>query len=200
MSPATGTAGSAFSGLQLNFGQVYTEDWPDDIDPVNGSQVIMQYSQIRSQSTYRKAGIMFTGTFGQSQLQGQLVYLAFPFETVSSLEQRQNFMIKVLGYFNVISGIKEPLLNYPKEFSISQNYPNPFNSTTQFDINLPVKGKVDIKIFDMLGREVQTVLDSIYPAGAYTFSWNANGFASGIYLLKMQAGDFIRSKKMILLK
>jgi hypothetical protein len=200
MSPATGVSGTSFAGKQLNFGQVYPEDYPDDIDPNNGSQVIMQYNQIRTGSTYRKAGVAFSGTFGQSTIAGQLVYLAFPFETASSLTQRENFMLSLLGYFDVVSGIEELLTIFPKEFSLSQNYPNPFNPSTQFYITLPQKEKVVIKIFDMLGREVQSIVNDVFAAGKYNFTWNAGSFASGVYLLKMQSGSFNQSRKMLLLK
>lgn len=200
MSPAIGISGTLFNGTQLNYGQVYQEDYPDDIDPANGSQSILRYSQIRTGSTYRKAGVAYTGTFGSSQQQGQIVYLSFPFETISSLTQRHNFMDSLLRYFGVLSGTDEPGDNYPKVISLSQNYPNPFNPSTQFTVTLPQKENVLIKIYDMLGRDVQTITNKSYLAGKYTFTWNALGFASGVYFIKMQAGSFYESKKMLLLK
>jgi len=200
MSPARGTAGSVFSEVQLSYGQVYPEDYPDDIDPLNGAQLIMRYNVIRSQSTYRKAGIAYSGTFGDSQQNGQLVYLAFPFETVNALEQRQNFINALMGYFSVITGISDPFANYPQKLSLSQNYPNPFNGSTRLTMHLPVQSKVVVKIFDMLGREVDQIVNDVMAAGEYTLTWNADDFASGLYLLQMQAGEFRQSKKIILLK
>jgi type IX secretion system substrate protein len=200
MSPATGTSGTLFSGTQLNYGQVYQEDYPDDIDPNNGSNVIMQYNQIRTGSIYRKAGVAYTGIFGSGQEQGQLIYLSFPFETINSLTQRQNFMNLLLGNFGVLSNIDDPNVIYPQEFSISQNYPNPFNPSTRFKITLPKTEKVSIKIFDMLGREVKTITNKLYQVGIHTFTWHAHSCASGVYFIKMQAGSFYESKKMLLLK
>lgn len=200
MSPAKGKSGSAFSGIQLNYGQVYEEDYPDDIDPVNGSEVILEYKEIRSGSTYRRAGVAFTGNFGQSSKQGQMVYIAFPFETVSSASQRGDFMNALLGYFGVITGIDEPLIKFPGKFTLSQNYPNPFNPATQFIFSVPVREKVQIKIFDVLGREVQTLVNDTYLPGEYKVTWNAGGFASGCYFLKMQAGKFMQTKKMLFLR
>jgi hypothetical protein len=200
MSPAIGISGFLFEGTQLNYGQIYPEDYPDDIDPNSGSQVIMRYSQIRTGSTYRRAGIAYTGTFGSSQEQGQLIYLAFPFESVNSLIQRQNFMSALLEYFGVISVIEESFVNSPSEFALSQNYPNPFNPSTQFFISIPSKKKVKIRAFDILGRDVQTIVNRTFSAGKHLITWNAADFASGVYLLQMQAGEFYQVRKIIYLK
>jgi len=200
MSPARGLSSTLFDGVQLNYGQLYPEDYPDDINPANGSNSILRYSQIRSGSTYRKAGVAYTGMFGSSQQQGQLVYLSFPFETISSLSQRQNFMNSLLGYFGVISSIDEQLVDIPKQFSISQNYPNPFNPSTQFIISIPKNEKVQIKAFDILGREMQTIINRTLSSGEHIITWNANNFASGVYFIKMQAGEFVQSQKVLLLK
>jgi len=200
MSPGRGLSSTLFNGTQLNFGQVYPEDYPDDINPNNGSQVIMRYNQIRTGSTYRRAGIAYTGTFGLSQEQGQLVYLSFPFETVSSLTQRQSFINALLRYFGVLSAVDEHLVNIPDEYSLSQNYPNPFNPSTQFIVNIPKKENVLIKVFDIIGREIQTIVNRTLSSGEHIIMWNANNFASGVYLIQMQAGEFNQSRKVLLLK
>jgi hypothetical protein len=109
-------------------------------------------------------------------------------------------MASLLGYFGVLSDIDEPLINIPNKFSISQNFPNPFNPSTQFVIEVPLKERVEIKIFNLLGQEVETVVSDVLSPGKYNFTWNAQKFASGFYLLEMRAGDFIQTKKMLLLK
>ncbi len=195
MSPAKGVNGSLFNGVQLNFGQVYPEDYPDDIDPKNGSVVIMNYNQAG-----RQAGVAYTGAFGTGIASGQIVYLSFPLETVSSLTQRTDFMKSLLMYFDIISGIDEHKAFTPKKFSLSQNYPNPFNPETHFRVNVPQSKRVKIKIFDLLGREVKLITNKVYMPGEYKFTWNANGYASGFYLAELQAGKTRIIRKILLLK
>ena len=93
----------------------------------------------------------------------------------------------------------------PKEFSVSQNYPNPFNPSTIINYNLPKSSFVSIKIYDMLGREVKTLVTSEKPAGTYYVQWNGdnnNGehVASGAYIYRVVAGSNVVVKKMLLLK
>jgi hypothetical protein len=93
----------------------------------------------------------------------------------------------------------------PAVYAISQNYPNPFNPTTQFNFALPKDGVVSIVIYDMLGRQVQTVASGQYRAGTYTAQWDGRNslgsmVASGVYLYKITAGEFVSTKKMLLLK
>jgi hypothetical protein len=88
----------------------------------------------------------------------------------------------------------------PKEFSLSQNFPNPFNPSTIISYQLPVSSKVIIKIYDALGKEVETLVNEEKPAGKYELNFNAINLPSGVYLYKLQAGSFVQTRKMILLK
>ena len=88
----------------------------------------------------------------------------------------------------------------PKQFKLAQNYPNPFNPTTTINYELPKSSKVTIKLFDMLGKEVMTVVNKEQPAGYYSLNVEATRLASGIYFYRMIAGDFVQTKKMMLLK
>jgi len=88
----------------------------------------------------------------------------------------------------------------PTQFSLGQNYPNPFNPMTSIDFSLPTACDVEIDIYNIIGQKVATVADGYFDAGIHTVQWNAGGAASGIYLYKIQAGDFRDSKKMVLLK
>lgn len=88
----------------------------------------------------------------------------------------------------------------PKEFSISQNYPNPFNPGTVIKYQLPVNSKVIIKVYDILGKEIATLVNEVKPAGKYEINFNAAQFTSGVYLYKIHAGNYIQTKKMILIK
>ena len=88
----------------------------------------------------------------------------------------------------------------PTEYSLYQNYPNPFNPTTKISWQLPVGSHQTLIIFDMLGNEVATLVDEYREAGNYEIDFNASGLASGMYLYRLQAGSFVVTKKMILIK
>jgi hypothetical protein len=94
--------------------------------------------------------------------------------------------------------IDENLL--PDSYALSQNYPNPFNPTTKIKYQLPVDGNVKIIIFDMLGKEVQTLVNGFEKAGSYELTFNGINLASGIYFYKMQSENFSELKRMILIK
>jgi hypothetical protein len=90
--------------------------------------------------------------------------------------------------------------NIPREFYLSQNYPDPFNPSTKISWQSPVNSFQTLKIYDVLGNEVSTLVDEYKSAGSYEIEWNASGFPSGIYFYQLKAGSFIETKKMILLK
>ena len=86
------------------------------------------------------------------------------------------------------------------EFKLFQNYPNPFNPVTRIKFQIPQAGKVTIKIYDILGAEVTTLLNEERPTGIYEIDFNASRLASGVYFYQLKAGSYIETKKMILLK
>jgi predicted RNA-binding protein with PUA-like domain len=88
----------------------------------------------------------------------------------------------------------------PTVYSLSQNYPNPFNAQTKINYSLPKASKVTIKIYDILGRLVKELVNDFKQAGYYTVTFEAINYASGIYFYRIEAGDFVQSKKMVLLK
>jgi uncharacterized protein (TIGR03790 family) len=91
-------------------------------------------------------------------------------------------------------------LNSPVEYSLEQNYPNPFNPTTQINYSIRETGLVQLKIYDILGKEIATLVNANKEAGNYSVDFNAAELPSGVYIYKLQAGYFISSKKMILIK
>jgi hypothetical protein len=88
----------------------------------------------------------------------------------------------------------------PKTAHLEQNYPNPFNPATTISFNLPAKSFVTIKIYDVVGKEVATIVSEEMPAGNYTRQWNAIDSPSGMFFCRMQTGSFTETKKLILLK
>ena len=88
----------------------------------------------------------------------------------------------------------------PLNFSLSQNYPNPFNPSTKIKYDLPKESMVQLIIYNILGEKVAELVNTFQKAGSYNVEWNANKFASGVYIYRIKAGDFISSKKLVLLK
>ena len=88
----------------------------------------------------------------------------------------------------------------PDNYILRQNYPNPFNPSTRIEYSIPNAGRVVLKVYDVLGNEVMTLVDGYKSAGKYTVSFNGEGLASGIYIYEMRAGNFLARNKMILLK
>ena len=93
----------------------------------------------------------------------------------------------------------------PDVFALHQNYPNPFNPVTTLRYDLPENGYVTIIIYDMLGRKVKTLINKTQDAGYRSIIWNATNdygrpVSAGIYLYQIQAGEYMRTKKMVLLK
>ena len=105
-----------------------------------------------------------------------------------------------LKFEPVIVGVEEELNPLPTEFSLSQNYPNPFNSTSVIKYSIPKLSQVSLKIFNTLGEEIETLLNEDKPVGTYELNWNAANLPSGVYFYRLQAGSFLQTKKMILLK
>jgi hypothetical protein len=98
-------------------------------------------------------------------------------------------------------GIEDDLTSQiPTKFEVSQNYPNPFNPTTMIKFNIPEASKVSLKIYDVLGNEIATLLNEEKNKGTYEVNFNATNLSSGIYFYKLEAGNFVETKKMILLK
>ncbi len=90
--------------------------------------------------------------------------------------------------------------NLELDFKLQQNYPNPFNPSTKISYSIKEEGLVTLKVYDVLGKEIATLVNENKPAGNYEADFNASQLTSGMYIYKLQAGDFISSKKMILLR
>jgi len=134
------------------------------------------------------------------------------FWRVSGLNQYGASDYSTVAWFvtgNLISGV-EATQRIPTEFGLSQNYPNPFNPTTSFEFQVArssAKGGsasggefVTLKVLDVLGREVATLVNEHRQPGTYTVRWDASGFPSGVYFYRLQVGSVVETKKMVLAK
>ena len=102
--------------------------------------------------------------------------------------------------WTLVNGVAPVEDAVPNGYQLSQNYPNPFNPSTEIDISIAKAGFVSLKVYDMLGREVNTLLNQDMPAGVYKAKFDASGLSSGTYVYVLTAGDVHITKKMLLMK
>ena len=124
-----------------------------------------------------------------------------PFDMLGEVHETNNKGYNILpveGIVTSIEEISETIL--PDAFKLSTNYPNPFNPATEIEFALPKSCPAKLEIFNILGQRVTTLVDRQMEAGYHKVTWDGARFASGIYLYRLQAGDFVESKKMMLVK
>lgn len=133
--------------------------------------------------------------------------------TLTGLTANINYYIAVTAYdssgneswysnpiIKTLTGIIQKSSDIPTGFRLEQNFPNPFNPSTTISFSLPLKSRVTLKVFDVLGREVTTLVKDELPAGNHAQRWNATHVSSGVYFYRLQAGSFTETKKLVLLK
>ena len=109
------------------------------------------------------------------------------------------------GKFTYSDVVEVESNNIPTEFALYQNYPNPFNPTTTIKYSVPKivnnqSSIINLKVYDILGNEIATLVNEQKAPGNYEVQWNASGFASGVYFCRLQSEDFISVKKLLLMK
>ncbi|HEY6951864.1 MAG TPA: phospholipase D-like domain-containing protein, partial [Bacteroidota bacterium] len=104
------------------------------------------------------------------------------------------------GGSGAILGVERAGDLIPRTSSLLQNYPNPFNPSTNLEVRVATHGLVSVRVFDVLGREIATLMNEIKAPGVYRLNWDASRLASGMYLCKMQTGTFNSTKKMLLVR
>jgi len=123
---------------------------------------------------------------------------SFSSERTGTITIKNNvFIVKQLGVTTSVN-IDKPGL--PTEFNLAQNYPNPFNPSTEINYSIPQVSFVSIKVYDILGREIRTLVNEEKFVGYYEVNFDASSLSSGVYFYRLQAGKFSDSKKFILMK
>ena len=88
----------------------------------------------------------------------------------------------------------------PESYALEQNYPNPFNPVTHFQFSIAERQLTTLIVYDLLGRQVATLVNGVKEPGVYTTQWDASNAASGVYIYRLQAGGFVETRRLILLK
>ena len=105
-----------------------------------------------------------------------------------------------LSYKMIVTEVESEIGNVPGTYTLSQNYPNPFNPNTRIKYSIPKSSQVTLKIFNTLGEEIKTLVNEEKPVGIYELTWNAANLPSGVYFYQLKTGEYINTKKMVLLK
>ncbi len=111
-------------------------------------------------------------------------------------------LVFVSGFFNEspLTSVETPPPVAPRSFTLLQNYPNPFNPTTAISYQLSAGSEVSLRVYDILGRLVATLVQGRQNAGTYRVTFNAKGLTSGVYFYRLEAGDRSMTRKMVVLK
>lgn len=120
-------------------------------------------------------------------------------ELYAGLYENQSGGAKIFKRIFVVS-VDELNSSIPDKFMLNQNYPNPFNPGTRISWQLPVGGNTVLKVFDVIGKEITTLVDEYKPAGSYEVEFNASGLSSGVYYYRVITGEYIQTRKMIILR
>jgi hypothetical protein len=191
---AFGAPLSMFDGVSVTFGQTYPEDWPDVISAANGSSVVMNYNSTQA------AAVAFEGTFPSGTNPGKLVFVAFTVETIGDAAKRKLVVEKIMNFFTGTTSIDEfGNEMVPLTFSMSV-HPNPFNPSTNLTVNLADDGIYQIKLYDILGRELQTVNEGFLQKGAHLYRVDMNTYPSGSYFIHVSGANVNSVQKILLLK
>jgi len=203
----SGFQNTAMEGCNFHIGQTYDEDYPDVIQPAQGGVLCMKYANNKS------GGVEYAGKFGNSNFEGRIIYLAFPLETTANDAEFNKVIKQSIDYFNGSITSTEKIKQVVKQYKLEQNYPNPFNPTTiiKYSIGTPLnppfaKGGntrgvfVTLRVFDILGQEVTTLVSKKQNPGVYEVNFNAGNLSSGVYYYRLKVGNFIITRKMILEK
>ena len=188
---------------------------------VKNNQIVLELSNIsltESANNLEVKLIKYSNhlTFNQTEkmianiTQGEETEATFTFDAEYNIEKTEadtiEFMITDLAYRQAgnksVYLTKQFILQYalPTEFKLEQNYPNPFNPETRIRYQVSSISPVTLKIYDILGNEVTTLVNEQKELGYYEVDFNAVSFASGVYIYRLQAGSYVSTKKMILMK
>jgi len=148
------------------------------------------WSKVIPGSDYDEQGWMIINSEGDYILTGSM------FIEPSNINDL--FLMKMSGEISDIADQEK--IDIVTFLNLSTNYPNPFNPTTTIQFDLPRTSEVTLKVFNILGEEVATLVSDRLSAGSYSYEWNASNIASGVYLCRLETKGYVETKKMILMR
>jgi hypothetical protein len=208
-----GTITYAASAMQnvSDPGKAITRRWT--VTPsagITSADLVLSYSPYDIPATASEkqfVSMKYAGTGTSWQNKGPVAFTIDPVfgDTIFTHSATLTNVTDLSGVWSVgaatITGVEsESPSTVPLEFFVDQNYPNPFNPTTTIRFGLPEAAQVDVTVFDVLGREVASVLSEQRPAGIHVVSFDASQFSSGVYVYRVKAGDRVDAKRMVLVR
>ena len=160
---------------------------------------LVSYSGV-SDSIFQYVGTSNYGGLSYDAGTYKAVFLGSGLEQFTLASARQSLVERVVNWFGVPVGVSNKKYNIPDQYTLEQNYPNPFNPVTKIRWQTPVSSWQTLKVYDVLGNEVATLVNEEKPAGTYEIEFKVSGLASGIYFYQLKANEFVATKKMILLR
>ncbi len=182
--------------------QIYPVDSVDSVMPITPATLAL------TDTAYLNSLGFVWDYEGISSENAKLVYFSFPFELIETTSAQTDVMHRILSFFSVINAVESPQndggIGIPKSFLLEQNYPNPFNSSTMIRFYIPSEGKVSLKIFNIAGREIQTLINGEFSAGNHQVEWDSRNeagekVASGLYFIRLEKDGARQVRKMMLL-
>lgn len=185
------TPGTGWQMIELSQPFYYNAGSNLLIDICYNNSSYTQYSTVNSTAA---AGMLW-GRYGDLSSASGCGYTAWTLTTAPPGRANTRFVMNPgpTGVENQISGT-------PLKYRLSQNYPNPFNPVTKINYSIPKQELVILKVYDILGREVRTLVNEVKNAGSFTVDFDGKELASGAYFYRLQSGDFFEIKKMLLIK
>ena len=205
----SGISGTLFDGLGTTYFDdgshgTINVDWPDALIAKNGASVVMTYNNV---STHKNAAIAYKGSFSNSIKEGNLVYLAFPIETVYPEESRKIIVKRILNIFiQTETDIRAIDILNAENFQLLSSYPNPFNSETRVAYKIYNAGNADVFIYDITGKFIKHLMNNTFhESGEYELKWDGlsasnKPVASGVYLIQFTMDGISQSLRCTLQK
>jgi hypothetical protein len=163
---------------------------------INNSGFDIEKKEIKENSVWHKTGfVQGSGTTNEQK--------SYSFEDKKLKTGKFNYRLKQIDYngnYEYFELESDVVIAAPNVFSISQNYPNPSNPKSKIDYEIRVNGKVTIKLYNLIGQELLTIVNEIKEAGYYTAEFDGKNLASGVYFYRIIAGEFFMVKKLVLVK
>lgn len=173
----------------------------------NNNMLLCGFSGIVGDSSYvsfggetRKVRNVWIPGISSRLMQGIGLYYEGGCELGYGYDKQLNGCIINGVQYGVMLGVTQTGNEIPHQFSLSQNYPNPFNPTTNIKFDIPKAEFVKLTVFDVLGKEIQTLLNEQLSSGTYNYDFDATNLPSGIYYYKLESENYIQTKKMVLIK
>ena len=183
------------STLEMRIGRGGNDPCSGNLDEIRLWNVVRSDAEISSEMCNKWIPNNATGLKGKWHFDSTLV---------DSVNGWNGTILGNVGYDTVtwcpITGVQQTGTEVPVTYMLEQNYPNPFNPSTTIKFSIPKGGYVEIKLYDILGREVATLVSDPFTAGTYSVEFDASKLSSGVYFYKIKVGDFTDTKKMVLIK